>query len=387
MSLARLTVRNARRAPVRAMLTVIAVAITLLAFMLLRALSNGWNERVEQTPNDRVVIRHKTGWGGTLPVKYTEVVRAMPGVKRACGAIWIGFRLPGEPDVKFQAVAVEARPFVDIHYELAGPAEQKEEFVRNRHGALVAAELAAERGWKVGDQLHFTWGKTPGQQWDLTVSGIVKSTRVGFGQSEVWMHFEYLNERLPPPDKDRISMVLAQVEDPTQNANLAHAIDIHFDTEGEQTLSQDDKAFNTTLVGHFGAMLGALNVLSMLVLGVVVLILGNTIAMSTRERTREYGTLRALGFTQAHVMAFVLGEAATLGLAGGATGLLLAYPLVQGPFSRYLEQEMSVAPLRVTPSDALGALALGMLLGLLAAGLSALRAARLEVTTSLSHVA
>lgn len=386
MGLARLTVRNAGRAPVRAALTIVAVAITLVAFMLLRTLSNGWTERVRQTPNDRVVIRHKTGWAGTLPVHYTDVVRAMPGVTRAVGSIWVGFNLPGQPGVKFQSFAVDARDFVDMHHELAGPAEQKEAFVQNRHGALVSAELAAERGWKVGDQLHFHAPDAPGQ-WDLTLSGIVQSKRVGFGQREVWVHHEYYNERLQPPYKDRLSMIAAQLIDPSDSAGMSQAIDIHFDTEEDQTFTQDDKALNTTLVGQFGAMLGALNVLSLLVLGVVVLILGNTIAMSTRERTREYGTLRAIGFTPRHVIAFVLGEAAALGLAGGAAGLLLAYPLVQGPFSRYLEEEMRVAPLRVASGDALAALALGSLLGVMAAGLPALRAARLEVTASLSHVA
>jgi putative ABC transport system permease protein len=129
-----------------------------------------------------------------------------------------------------------------------------------------------------------------------------------------------------------------------------------------------------------------MNVVSLLVLGVVVLILGNTVAMSTRERTREYGTLRAIGFMPAHLVAFVLGEAATLGLVGGGLGLALGYPLVQGPLSRYLEQEMGVAPLRVASGDALGSMLLGVVLGLIAAGIPALRAARLEVTESLSHV-
>jgi putative ABC transport system permease protein len=109
--------------------------------------------------------------------------------------------------------------------------------------------------------------------------------------------------------------------------------------------------------------------------------------MSTRERIREYGTLRAIGFMPAHLVAFVLGEAATLGFVGGGLGLGLAYPLVQGPLSRYLEEEMNIRPLSVATEDALAALLLGVVLSLIAAGLPALRAARLEVTQSLSHVA
>lgn len=379
-------IRNAGRAKLRGGLTVGAVAITLVAFVLLRSLGAGWRDRVEQTPNDRVVTRHKIGWAGTLPVHYTDVVRQMPGVIRAVGGSAVGLKVPGQDALFFQSFAIDARDFVDMHYELSAPAEQKAAFLANRRGAMVSVELAEERGWKLGDELHFdTWGAD--SKWDLTLSAIVQSTRVGFGQRAVWMHYEYLNEALPPPEQNRITLIAAQIEDPSAGARMAQAIDIHFDTENDQTFTQEDKALNTALVGRFGAFLSAMNVVSLLVLGVVVLILGNTIAMSTREKTREFGTLRAIGFTPGHLAALVLGEAGALGLGGGALGLLLAYPLVQGPLSRYLEEAMGTTPLHVASQDALMALALGVLLALLGAGLPALRAAQLEVTESLSHVA
>ena len=386
MGLIRLILRNAGRAPVRGALTVAAVAITLVAFVLLRTVSAGWTDRIEQTPNDRVVTRHKIGWASSMPVRYTEVVRKMPGVKTAMGGSWAGLKLPADDSVFFQSFAVDAREFVDMHYELAAPPEQKQAFVADRRGALVSAQLAAERGWKVGDELHFKGRDYPGD-WALTVSAVVKSTRAGFGQRAVWLHWEYFNETLPERDRDLISLISAQILDPAEGARLAKAIDIHFDTEAEPTFSQEDKALNTAIVSRFAATMDAMNVVSLLVLGIVVLILGNTVAMSTRERTREYGMLRALGFMPRHLVTFVLGEAAALGAVAGGVGLGLAYPLVQGPLSRYLEQEMRTAPLRVSSGDALAALLLGAALGLVAAGIPALRAARLEVTESLSHVA
>lgn len=386
MSLFRLTIKNASRAPVRGLLTVVAVAITLVAFVLLRTLSAGWTDRIKQTPNNRVVTRHRIGWSSPLPVRYTDIVRKMPGVKRATGASWAGLRLPGDETARFQTVGVDAQNFVDMHYELTAPAEQKQAFVENRRGALVGDELAAERGWKVGQQIHFKNPELPGQEWVFEISSIVKSVRAGFGQRAVWFHWDYFNETLPPDARDHIDLIAAEIEDPKQGARLAKDIDIHFDTEDDQTFSQEDKALNTAIVGRFGAMLSAMNVVSLLVLGVVVLILGNTIALSTQERIREFGTLRAMGFLPGHLASFVLGEAAVLGIAGGGLGLALAYPLVQGPLSRYLEQEMRVAPLRIASGDALVSLTLGLVLGLIAAGLPALRAARLQVTESLAYV-
>ena len=385
MSLFRLTIKNATRAPLRGLLTVVAVAVTLVAFVLLRTLSAGWTERVEQTPSDRVVTRHRLGWGTAMPVHYADEIRKMPGVLRATSARWAGLTLPGDEAERFQSAAIDARVFVDMHYELTAPAEQKEAFVANKRGLLVGSEMAERHGWKVGQQLHFRSREYPGE-WDFEISAIVVSTRAGFGQNAVWLHWDYFNETLPPQRRDGIEMVAAQLSNPAEGARLAKAIDIHFDTEQAQTLSQEDKAFNKAIVGTFAAMLSAMKWVSLLVLGVVVLILGNTMALSTNERIREFGTLRALGFLPRHLVGFVLGEAAVLGLVGGGLGLLLAYPLVQGPLSRYVQEEMDVLPLRVAGADALSALLLGGVLALVAAGLPALRAARRQVTESLAYL-
>lgn len=72
MSLLHLSVRNARRSPGRAGMTVLAVALTVVAFLLLRALSAGWTLQVEETPDNRVVARHKVGWSQSLPVHYVD---------------------------------------------------------------------------------------------------------------------------------------------------------------------------------------------------------------------------------------------------------------------------------------------------------------------------
>ncbi|HET9933798.1 MAG TPA: FtsX-like permease family protein, partial [Polyangiaceae bacterium] len=154
----------------------------------------------------------------------------------------------------------------------------------------------------------------------------------------------------------------------------------------EQTFTQEDQALAAAFVGNFGAILRALDVVSFLILGIVLLVLGNTIAMSVRERTREYGVLRAIGFLPSTIVGFIIAEAALLGLAGGALGVLLAYPLVERPVSRYFEESMHFAPLQVPTSAAVVTVAVGALLGALAAAAPALRASRLEVVGALRRI-
>ncbi len=386
MTLARIAFANAKRSPLRATLTVLAVAISLVAFILLRTVIASYTEKIRQTPNNRVVSRHKIGWERAMPVHYAEEVRKLPGVKRAMGGLWAGLKHPTNTKVWLDATAVQAAPFVAMHYELEAPPEQKQAFVENRRGLLVSDELAKLFGWKLGDSVPLEGTFYPGH-WQFQISGIYHSTRHGFAQRSIWLHWEYFNELLPPEARDRINIVSAEIFEPRDGARLAKAVDIHFDDHDEQTFTQEDQALAAAFVGNFGAILRALDVVSVLILGIVLLVLGNTIAMNVRERTREYGVLRAIGFMPSAILGFVLGEAALLGLAGGMAGALLAYPLVEHPLSRYFEESMHFAPLHVPLAAAIGAVLVGVALGAVAAALPALRASRLEVVNALRRIA
>lgn len=380
-----LVFHNAKRAPVRGAMTIVAVSICLVAFLLIRTVSAGWTEQVRQTPDNRVVTRHKMGWLGTLPVHYVQTIREFGGVKRAMGASWAGLKLPLDRLVEFESIAVDAEPFVEMHYELHAPAEQKRAFLEDRRGALVSAELASEFGWKPGDIVHFKGASFNGDM-ALTISGIYQSARKGFARRAVYLHWAYFNELLPEHEQDRVNIVATEIDDPSQGARIARAIDIAFDHGGSQTFSQEDQAVNAQLVGEFGAILKALDFVSVLILGIVALVLGNTLAMTVRERRKEYGTLRAIGFLKRHVMGFIVGEAALLGFVGGALGLLLSYPLVSQAASRYLEQNLQLAPLEISLGAAGSTLLLGTLLGAGASVGPAYRLAREHIVDSLRRV-
>jgi putative ABC transport system permease protein len=366
-------------------MTVLAVAITLVAFVLLRTMSRSWTERVAQTPNDRVVSRHKIGWAPRLPARYAGEIRAVPGVITAMGGRWADLKQPGNEREWFDTMAVEARPFVDMHYEIVAPAAEKEAFVADRRGALISRELAAKHAWKLGSALHFRCDRCKAPV-ELHVSGLYESSRHGFARGTIWYHLEYLNEVLPDDVKDTISIVSAKIREPRDGAAIARAIDVHFDSADEQTATFEDKALQSIAVGSLGAVLEAFDSVSVLVLGVLLLILGNTVAMGVRERTQEHGVLRAIGFRPGHVMTLVCGEAAVFGFVGAALGLVLSVPLVELYLSAILQDEMGFPPLHVFGDVALLALVAGLLLGPVAAFGPARQAARLEVVTALRHV-
>jgi putative ABC transport system permease protein len=386
VGLSRLVFRNVRRSPLRTLMTVMTVAVMLAAFIFPRSLVEAQEEQIRQTPNDRVVARSSRGWSGTMPLAYSDVIRQLPGIRRSCGSRWAGLRAPGKPDVFFQSYGVEASPCVAMHSEMELPAEQKRAFLEDEHGALLSTALAQTLGVSVGDRVVFDSREFPGT-WEVNVSGTFESTREGWGERTIWIHYQRHNRALPQDEQDKLGMISAQIAEPNHGARLAAEIDERFADSQFETLTLEDQVLTASNIGRFRAVLDALDLVSYLILGVVVSMVSNTIAMNVRERTREYGVMRAMGFAPAHVVWLVLGEAALIGLAGGLIGLGISYPLFEGVVSRALQEAMQFPPIVVPRRVAAAALALGAGLSLLAAGIPAYRVSQLGVTQSLRRVA
>lgn len=386
MHLGQLVFRNAARAPLRTSMTVLTVAIMLAAFVFPRTLVEAQRQQVRDAPNNRVLVVPRRGWRGGLPLRYTEEVRATEGVRQALGARWAGLKLPGREDAFFASQAIDAVPFIAMHHELVAPEAEKQAFLADEASAIVSRDLAREHGWNVGDRVVFQSRVFPGE-WALTIASIYEAVGGEWAKRSLWMHYEQLNRALPLEERDKVMFITAEIFEPNQGARIARALDLHFDASPVRTLSMEDRVLTAANIGRIGAVLSALDFVSYLILFVVLAILTNTLSLNVRERTREFGVLRAIGFGPKHLYLLVLGEAAVLGLAGAALGLALSFPLLEGLVGPYLQETLQFPETNVPWRVAAAAAFAGVSLAVLAAGLPAARLARLEVRDALGRVA
>jgi putative ABC transport system permease protein len=273
-----------------------------------------------------------------------------------------------------------------VYPEISVPPDQKQTWLEHRQGALVGQQLAHKLGWKVGDKIMLQSG-IYGGDWDFTIDGIYITTKKGVDESQLFFHWDYLNERSSRM-KDQVGWIVARLDDPSQATQISAAIDKMFDENEIQTLSQDEHAFQASFLGMFSAVLTAIDWISVAILVIMMLILGNTIAMGVRERTSEYGVLRAIGFLPNQVGAFVLGESAFVAAIGGALGVALSYPIVERGLGRFLEENMGAffPYFRINPKTAAAAIVIAVVLGLLAAAIPAWRASKVSVIDALRKV-
>jgi putative ABC transport system permease protein len=387
MTLVGLGARNAFRNPFRTSLTVLGVAVAILAFVLLRTVITSWEAAAQYAAKDRIGTRHKLSFVIALPKRYVDTIRQVPGVKATSYANWFGGKDARNPDIFFANMMVDAATMLDVYDELELPPEQKAKWLEDRQGAIVGKSLANQLGLKVGDRFVLQGTIFPGD-WVLNIDGIYSASRKSIDQSSMYFHWNYVNEKLPAVRKDMVGWVISRVDEPGKGPEVSAAIDKIFDERDQPTLTMSERQMNLSFMGMFAALMKAINIVSLIILLILVMILANTIAMGVRERTSEYGALRALGFMPSHIRLFILGESATLGILAGVVGVGLAVPLVNGGMSRFIEENMGgMFPyFRVDAMTVVLALGLAVVLGLLSGVIPAIQAGRLSVVNALRRV-
>jgi putative ABC transport system permease protein len=390
VTLTSVAVKNIGRNLFRTILTILGVVVAMMAFLLLRTVITSWLMGVELAAKDRVASRHKVTFIMTLPKRYVEDIRAVPGVKDVAYFNWFGAKLAGKEDQFFGNMATDPESFLRVYDEIVVPEDQKKNWFENRQGALVGSALAKQLGLKVGDKITLKGTIFPGD-WPMTVEGIYTTTRKSIDQSSLWFHWKYLNESpvLTPPMKDQVGWITSKINNASDAASITKKIDAMFDTRDVQTLSMSEGAMNASFMGMFSTLLKAIDLVSIVILVIMMLILGNTIAMGTRERTHEYGVLRAIGFMPKHLAFFVLGEAAVIGLVGGIAGVAFSYLMVNNGMGQAIEEGSGGMFLyfRMKESDALIGVFLATAIAAVAAAIPAYRASKLDVIDALRRVA
>ena len=387
MTIGGIGIRNVWRNKTRTSLTVLGGAVAVLAFILLRTVLWAWNVGVEYSAKDRLATRHKVSLIMPVPKRYVDNIRQIPGIKQTTWANWFGGKDPRRPDEFFGTLAVDPPSFFEVYSEMSVPPADMAKWKEDRRGAIVGDVLARKLGVKVGDKVTLQGTIFPGD-WEFNVDGIYVATQKSVDRSQLLFHWAYLNETLPERNKDLVGWIISRIDNPSQSANLSLAVDKLFDEKDVQTTTMSERSMNNSFMAAFSAILTALNIVSVIILLIMMLILGNTIAMGVRERTREYGVLRALGFSPKHVATFVIGEALTIGVLAGALGCALSYPVVQLGMGRWLEENMGAffPYFRVSLETALVAALLSVLLGAVSAIIPAMQASKLTIIDALRRV-
>ena len=370
--------RNLMRRKMRTALTLSSIFVSFVLFGVLTAVDTAFGVGIELAGLDRLIMIHKVSLIQVLPQSYGAKILADEGVTRVAHATWFG-GVYQEPKNFFAQMAVSGEEYLHLYPEMQLPDERKDAWLRNRSGAIVGRSLANRFGWEVGDRVPLIstiWRKKDGSNWDFVVEGIYDAEK-GFDTTQMFFHHEYLAQGTGV--EGWVGFYVLRVAEPEQSAAVAGRLDALFANSQTETKTSTEKAFVQAFANQMGNIGSIVTGIVSVVFFTLLLVAGNAMAQSVRERTNELAVMKTLGFSDGKVMGLVLAESYALAVLGGAAGLgLVAW------VTTHYDVGGALLPALYLPANGLvtGA-GLVLVMGFLAAAVPSVRALRLNIADAL----
>jgi putative ABC transport system permease protein len=376
-----LILKNSWRNRRRTILTIASIGISMCLLGVMVAMFHAFYLS-NPTPESalRLVTRNRISYTVSMPIAFEPEIKRLPGVHEVMVAQWFGgvYKDARDPKNQFMREAIEPDKFFTIFPEYRMPEDQKQAFLHDRTGCIVGRDLANTFGFQVGDRIHLTGDIWPGV-YDFTIRGIFDSPRAS---QEMYFDKEYLDQMMPERRRGNVIMYDILIDNPADSPRVANAIDDHFHNSTVQTKTESEQAFTVGFLSLLGNIKMFLIGISAAVMFTILLVSANTMAMSVRERVREVGLLKTLGFTPGSILGMILGEACAISVAGGTLGYLISMVLMRGvtksPFGGFLPA------LRVfEPFAAIACIVLAAVIGVMSSLLPAMAASRTTIVDAL----
>ncbi|MDE2345301.1 MAG: ABC transporter permease [Gammaproteobacteria bacterium] len=372
-----------QRRKARTLFTFLSVVVAFMLFCILAAVREGMVGQVKISIAERLDTYNKVNQGNMLPLSYYDKIVSVPGVTAV--AYFTGYQGHYRDEKnKFQVVATNASELFKVYQEFSAPPAQHKAWLADRQGAVAGPLLAKRMGWKVGDSIPVLGGpaqKDGSKTWYYHLDGIYQTNLPTAYQSFFVTHYQYYNQGVANTQAQNVvGQYTERIDDPRNAQAISSAIDKIFENATPQTLTRSQALESVSFMRQFGDITAMVIYVGIAVFFTMLLIIGNTMAQSVRERTSEFAMLRALGFRRPWLAVLVLQESLLLMGAGGILGLILGYEAAHllAPSVGNVLQTFSM-----TWNAALLGIMLCLVFGLLAGLVPMQRVSRLRVADAL----
>jgi putative ABC transport system permease protein len=382
MKFARIIWANLMRKKIRLLLTIGSFAIALFLFSFLAVVRDAFGRGADLASADRLIVINRTSIINLIPLSYRDKILRIHGVKYVTHNNWFGGTYIEEKNF-FPQFVIDPENQRQVVPELMVPDDQWNAFVKDRQGAIAGAKTAERFHWKIGDRIPIKTTLYGGGAWEFNLDGIYHGKRPQDDETQFWFQWDYFEEKIPEALKGQIGWYVLKVDNPDDAPRVAKAIDAEFANSPNETKTESESTFAANWVKQFGNIQFLIVSIGTVVFFTLLLVTGNTMAISVRERTSELAVFKAIGYSDLAVLFFVLAESLTIALIGGAIGLLLASAAIPA-----LGQALNglLPNIVLSGKMLLFGLALALVTGVLSGVLPGLGAMRLRVVNALRRV-
>jgi putative ABC transport system permease protein len=379
MTLPQFAMRNVWRNKRRSILTILSLGFS---FLLLTLMMTIWRtfyiDSWSIVSARHIVCRNRASLAVPLPTYYREKIRSIPGVTDVIPLNLFDAAYKGTTADDFAKIGTDPNEYLNAYPEYQIPADQVLAWKKDPTGAVAGSELAQEHHWKFGERLTIQGNQLP-VELELTLRGTFRSP---YPVRAIYFNWAYVQQAAHYQEDQ---LYLIQADSPENVSGISLAVDHMFHNSPAPTRTEAERAFDIDLISMFGNVKAFILSISLAVLFATLLVSGNTIAMSMRERTREVAMMRSLGFAPRMLRLLFLGEAMTLSVCGWLFGTAVAYGLVfslvhartGGPFAVLLKIPLTTLAV---------SLPIAGLVAVMSTAIPAHRASRINIVEGLRHV-
>ncbi len=330
MEFIRLIFKNTLRNPRRTVLTILSIGVSLFLVSTLQAVLNSLYRagHSSSNPHLRVVVHRATSITQSLPEADRGRIAEVPGVKYLVGITWFGGQYK-DPSNFFANFAADTDNFEKVYDDFDIPTDELAAWKKERTAALVGQPLMQKYHWKIGDRITLKSTIYP-----ISPEFIIRAVYTDPGDpsqaQSLFFHYKYFDELMGRPGQ--VGTFTVKVDSAQDVPKVMAAIDAVFHNTDAETKTETEQAFALSFTQMLGNVKLLLTAISAAVIFTILLVVGNTMAMSIRERTNEVAVLKTLGFARQTILFLLVGEAiviAVLGGLAGGLGAMLTYSFVR----------------------------------------------------------
>lgn len=383
MKYSRLILANLFRKKARLVLTIGSFAVALFLFALLGVVNEAFGRGADVVSAQRLMTINRTSIINPLLLSYRDEILRIPGVQYVTHDNWFG-GVYQDPKNFFVQFVIDPENQRKVFPELIVPDDQWNTFLKDRQGAIVGEATMKRFGWKIGDRIPIktTIYGLQDKAFEFNIDGVYHGAKPQDDTTQFWIQWEYFKESVPDNIKGQVGWYTIRIANPDDAPRIAKTIDAMYMNSPYETKTETESAFAQGWVKQFGNIKFLIVSIGTVVFFTLLLVTGNTMAISVRERTNELGVLKAIGFSDHAVLGFILAESMVIALAG-CVGLLLALvavPALSGALAGMLP------PLLITVKTMVYGVFAAVVVGFASGILPAYGAMRMRVVNALRRV-
>jgi putative ABC transport system permease protein len=322
------------RKKTRTILTLLSIVVAFALFGFLQAVEVAFESGADSADAKRLLTTARYSIIEPLPMAYLRRIEQVPGVVGVAYADWFGAKYQNESNA-FPVFAVDPARYLDMYPEFTVSPAHREAFAKTRTGALAGQRLVDRFGWRIGQKLPISseiHAKTDGSlAWEFDLVGTIDADdpAVRGNTDMVLINVAYFDEARQS-GRGKTGWYIVRIADSSQGRVISAAIDARFMNSPDETKTQPEKEFALGFAKQIGDIGALVSRILIAVFFTILILTGNTMAQSIRERVPELAILKTLGFSDGKITGLVLAEAVLLLVLGGSLGMAAAVAAMPG---------------------------------------------------------